>query len=183
MPYGQVIRPPVIVAAGEDMTKINHCESSSQIEDYIGINASSIQAVRRSPWEVEKFMNGLLCISLMLLTIFPWMMNSFSLSISSKAPSQFQMVKLCEKCDVYSLSHVCPVVVWYTSCLCGSLYRQITTYIGRLDLHKPLSRYRYGPSVRYLSVMAVMSSYDNILLKSVLFCQIRENTSSSLALQ
>ena len=33
----QVRKPQVIVAAGEDMTKINHCESSSQIEDYIGI--------------------------------------------------------------------------------------------------------------------------------------------------
>ena len=34
------MKPQVIVAAGEDMTKINHCESSSQLEDrkiYIGI--------------------------------------------------------------------------------------------------------------------------------------------------
>ena len=34
------VKPEVVVAAGEDMTKINHCESSSQLEDrkiYIGI--------------------------------------------------------------------------------------------------------------------------------------------------
>ena len=82
------------------------------------------------------------------------------------------MVKLWEKCDVYSLSHACPVVVWYTSWLCGSVYREITSKFHvdlistnlciatqYIDLHKPLSSYRGGPSIRYLSVMAVMPSY------------------------
>ena len=41
------------------------------------------------------------------------------------------MVKLSEKCNVYILSHTCPVVVWYTSCLCVPLYRNahLLTYI------------------------------------------------------
>ena len=58
------IKPQVIVAAVEDMTKINHCKSSNQLEDhkvYIGIVTRSrlnklLQEGDISPREVEKFL-------------------------------------------------------------------------------------------------------------------------------
>ena len=60
------IKPEVIVAAGEDITNISHCESSSQLEDrkiYICIVTRSrlnklLEEGDVSPREIEKFMNG-----------------------------------------------------------------------------------------------------------------------------